>query len=274
MKVYVNGEFLKKESAFISPFNSAFLFGEGVFETLRCYNSVPFRLADHLQRMNNSLSILSFKKINQKAITDTIAELLKVNYLNSARIRITVSRNIDTDEQIVLIETSDYQDTFPEYADVKIHPDKLAHGNKLRSHKTSNYFQNNLAYRESKSKGFDEAIFIDTENHILEGTRTNIFLVKDGGVFTPSLECGILPGITRKVVFEICKELNISIEEKVLNVSEFDRCDEVFLTNSLAEVVLVKKVDDKVYNQFKISDKIKIKYRTVIFTEISTNIEL
>ncbi|MDP2209626.1 MAG: aminotransferase class IV [Bacteroidota bacterium] len=265
MIVYINGKFIEKESAIISPFNSAFLYGEGIYATLRSYNGVPFRLSDHLERMNNSLSALGLKTIAKKNISDAVNELIKINGLISARIRTTVSKNIETDEQIVLIETSEYQPSFPEIANAMIFSEKLAHGDKLRMHKTTNYFQNNLAYREAKSHGYDEAIFIDTENHILEGTRTNVFLVKDGVVFTPSLECGILPGITRKVVFEICKELKIHIEEKILNVSEIADCDEVFLTNSLAEVVMVKKVNDKVYSQFMVSENILIEYKRRIY---------
>ncbi len=267
MKVYLNGQFLEKDSAIISPFNSAFLYGEGIFETLRSYDGVPFRLSEHLQRMNNSLQLFGFKIINDNQITDAISELLKINKLSSARIRITVSKNINIDEQIVLIEASEYKPTFPDSVSVIVHPEKLAHGYKLRMHKTTNYFLNNLAYRNAKSKGYDETIFIDNENHILECTRTNIFLVKDGVVFTPSLHCGVLPGITRKVVFEICNELKIPIEEKILDVSELFDCDEVFLTNSLAEVVKVKKMNEKVYNQFRVTDKIKIKYRTLINTD-------
>lgn len=269
MKVYLNGEFLEKETVLISPFNSAFLFGEGIFETLRSYNGTPFRLSDHLERMNNSLRVLDFKILDENKIIQAVSELLKMNQLSSARIRITVSKNIDANEQIVLIEASEYQPTFPEYANVMISSDKLAHGDKLRIHKSTNYFINNLAYRDAKSRGFNETIFVDNENHILEGTRTNVFLAKDGVVYTPSLECGILAGITRNIVFEICKELNIQIEENILDVSEFERCDEVFLTNSLAEVVMVKMVNDKVYNQFRVTDKIKIKYRTRRHAETS-----
>lgn len=267
MKVYINGEFLEKESAFISPFNSAFLFGEGIFETLRSYNGVPFRLSDHLERMNKSISLLGYKKINDKNITDTVVELLKVNNVNSARIRITVSKIIDTDEQIILIETSEYQPTFPEYVNVMIYSFKLPHGDSLRMHKTTNYFKNNLAYREAKSRGYDEAIFIDTENHILEGTRTNVFLVKDRVVFTPALQCGVLPGITRNIIYKICEALYIRVEEKILDISEFDRCDEVFLTNSLAEIVRVKRVNDKVYNKFSVANILLNTYRTHLRAE-------
>lgn len=271
MKVYLNGEFLEKESARISPFNSAFLYGEGVFETLRSYNGVPFRLTDHIERMNNSLLVFGFKTFSEKEILHPLDELLKVNGLNSARIRITVSKNIDAGEHIILIEASEYQPTFPEYANVMISSDKLAHGDKLRMHKTTNYLNNNFVYKVAKSQGFDEAIFVDNENHILEGTRTNVFLVKNGVVFTPSLRCGILPGITRKIIFEICEELKIRMEEKVLDVSEFDRCDEVFLTNSLAEVVRVKKVNDKVYNKFNVTDILLNTYRTRLRTETLNN---
>ncbi|MDI6804021.1 MAG: aminotransferase class IV [Bacteroidota bacterium] len=267
MKVYLNGKFLEKESEKISPFNSAFLYGEGIFETLRSYNGVPFRLSDHLQRMNNSLPLFGFKIINDNQITDAISELLKINKLSSARLRITVSKHINTDEQIVLIEATEYQPTFPEYASVMISGEKLPHGVQLLMHKTTNYFYNNQVYREAKSRGYDEAIFIDNENHILEGTRTNVFFVRDGVVFTPSLHCGVLPGITRKIIFEICKELNISIEEKTLDVSEFDRCDEVFLTNSLAEVIMVKRVNEIIYKYFSITETILNEYRTRIHTD-------
>ncbi|MBU1298019.1 MAG: aminotransferase class IV, partial [Bacteroidetes bacterium] len=241
-------------------------FNSGVFETLRAYDGVPFKLHEHLERMNNSLTVLGFQKVNEQEITVAVNRSLVSNNLKSARIRITVSQGVDDDKengQKILIETSEFERTIPDYASVMVCEEKLIHGDELRRHKTTDNLKNNSFYEKAKMLGYDEAIFIDSENHILEGTRSNIFLVKDNVVYTPKLDCGILPGITRQIVLEICAELKIQCVEKILDASELENCDELFLTNSLNEIIPVKKIGDRELPSFKFAKMILEVYQSL-----------
>ncbi len=244
-------------------------FNSGVFETLRAYDSIVFRLSDHILRMNNSLIKLGFQKADEQEITQAIVRLIELNNLQSARVRITVTKNVSDEkegDQILLIEASEFERTVPDYASVMVCEEKLIHGDELRRHKTTDNLKNNSVYEKAKMLGYDEAIFIDSENHILEGTRSNIFLVKDNVVYTPKLDCGILPGITRQIVLEICAELKIQCVEKILDASELENCDELFLTNSLNEIIPVKKIGDRELPSFKFANMILEAYlRKVTF---------
>lgn len=272
MKIYLNGKFVEKEETVITPFNRAFLFGEGIFETLRVYNGKPFRLDCHIARMNNSLPVFGFGYVDKEIVTEAVYELLKINKLTSARLRITVTgEKIESSNQIILIEAEEFKSTFPEFVRLMTAEEKLICGDKIRTHKITSYLKNNFVFKKVKSLGYDEALFIDSENHMIEGTRTNIFLVKDNVVCTPKLECGILPGITRKLVLEICAELKIKCVEKFLDASELENCDELFLTNSLNEIVPVKKIGERELTSFQFAKMIlEVYLRKVTFIKDKT----
>ncbi len=269
MIIHFDGKFIEKEKLRQPGVSDNLYNYNGVFETLRVYDGIPFQLSEHLERMNKSLDYFIMEKVDHKEIHGIVKKLLEENKLSSAKLKISLYIVPESGKQNILIEVSEYKPTIPSPASIMICVERLKHSEKNRLHKLINYRLNNTVFEKAKSLGFDEAIFVDDEGHILEGTRTNIFLVKDKSVFTPSLSCGVLPGITRKGIFEICHELKISITENILDVSELADCDEIFLTNSLAGVVMVKKINNKIYNQFSVTDKIKIKYKTRLHAETS-----
>lgn len=264
MIAYLNGKFLNKLEIKISPFNEALLYGKGFFETLRTLNSKPFRLDDHIKRLNNSLSFFGYKNVDPDEIKFAITELIRINKLSSTIIRITVSKNILEEEQILLINMEEYKPTFSEFVSVTIYPERQAHNNELRKHKSTNYLLNKIAYQHALSNGYDEALFVDNFDHLLEGTRTNVFMISQDTVYTPSLKCGLLPGITRQIVFEIAEELGIKYQEKVIHLSELKQSDEIFLTNSINGIIKVKNIDEKYFDNFKITDKFRMIYEEML----------
>lgn len=264
MIVFLNGEIIEKEECKISPFNSSHLYGKGIFETIRVFNGKANLLKHHIERLNKSLTFFNFNPVDYEHIERIVNNLIELNNLHSARIRITISKDLLHKADNILIDIEEYRRTFPEFAKIMVYPGKLIHGDLIRMHKTTNYLHNDFAYEEAKASNYDEAIFIDEYNHLIEGTRTNIFIIKSGSVYTPTLNCGVLPGITRKFIIQSSKELDISIEEKVITLEELLQSDEVFLTNSINGVIKVKQVNDRILNDFDISEKIKIFYQTFL----------
>lgn len=261
MIVFLNGEFMIKEECKITPFNSSYLFGNGIFETFRVFDGKIILLGDHLERLNKSLAFFKFKPVSYEHIEKIINNLVELNNLPTARIKISISKDFLNRKENLLIDIEEYRRTFPEFARVMVNPDKLIHGDLIRMHKTTNYLKNEFALEEAKASNYDEAIFIDELNHLIEGTRTNVFIVTGGKVFTPALDCGVLPGITRKFILQSAKELEIQVQEKIILIDELLQSDEIFLTNSINGIIKVKQLNERIINDFNISDRIKVFYQ-------------
>lgn len=264
MIIYLNGKFVEKKDATLTPFNSALLSGMGVFETFCVINGKVFRFDDHIERFKNSIAFFGFRSIDFGEIKDILLELLWRNNLNSARIRITLTRNILSSESVLLIDIDRYKRTISDFANLMYYPEKLSHGCKLRLHKTTNYLLNEIALREALNKRYDEAIFIDENNHLLEGTRTNIFFVIEDKIITPSLDCGVLPGVTRKIVLEIAQNLGIECNERNVFLDEVKNFTEMFITNSINGIVKVSELNENTFYNFVITEKICNIYENLV----------
>ncbi len=260
MIIFLNGDFIEKNNAKVNPFNSGFLYGKGFFETFRVIKKKPILLREHIERLNKSLEFFNFEKVNYDYIETVINQLIEINNLNSARVRVTVNHNLVNGNNI-LVNIDEFKPTFGEFVSVMVFDSKIIHGDLIRMHKSTSYLYNDFAYEEAKAFGYDEAVFVDNLNHMIEGTRTNVFIVKNGAVYTPSLDCGILPGITRKFVIESGREAGIIVKEKLISYDEFLYADEIFLTNSLNGIIKVKKVNDRLIDNFLFAKKFEIIFK-------------
>lgn len=261
MIVYLNGEYVRKEESRINPYNSSHLLGKGVFETIRVFNGKANLLQYHVDRLNKSLLYFNFNPVNCNFIENVIQNLVELNNLPSARIRITISKDLILNADNLLIDIDEYRRTFPEFAKVMLYSSKVIHGDLIRMHKTTSYMFNEFVFEEAKSSNFDEAILIDEFNHVIEGTRTNVFIVKNGSIYTPSPGCGVLPGITRKFIIQHADEIDIKIYEEIVTLEEILRSDEIFLTNSINGIIKVKQLNDRIINDFYVSEKMEIFYK-------------
>lgn len=229
----------------IDPFsNTAFKYGFGFFETMRAKNSKIIFFDEHINRLNSSLKKFKLNQVDKDEIRERILYEIKRKKLKDARIRITYS--IQNDSPLITYEVIPFVSTFKGEVKVSISPYLLNHGEDLRKHKITNYFLNFLEYQNARSKGYDEVLFFDNKGHLLEGSRTNVFLIfykddiKNLRIYTPDLNCGILKGIARDKLIEICNENGFRVIERKINYKQLKEAKEIFLTNSLNGIIPVK----------------------------------
>jgi len=269
---YINGCF--SEEPKISSFDHSFLYGDGCFETLRAYNGKIFEVEEHIKRLKNACSIL---KINLPSIDyeEIFYELLSLNSHQDAMLRMTVSRGegprgIDPElcqkPNVVVIseEFFSYPDEWYEDGiDTVILDIKKTPKDVLPSIKSNNYLNNILAKIEAKEKGVGEGIFLTIDGHVAGGITSNIFIVNDGKLITPPLTLPILPGITRKVVIEIARSLDICVLEEAFYKEELFNADEVFLTNTGYEIMPIRKINDRIIGVGKITKNLLAHFRDI-----------
>jgi len=251
-KVYLNGSFVNEDEAVVPVGDRGFLYGDGLFETMRAYGGRVFRIADHLKRLKRSAEVFH---IPLGEPTDELAgivhELLEMNGLTDAYVRLTLTRGIhggnlwlDTGESITLLVNTREYHGYPEELYVRgmklMVSDAIRHSRSvIGRHKTLNYLENLLARDAARTTGFDEAVFLDETGCVTECATANVFFVRAGEVCTPSAELNLLPGITRGVVMELARWSGRKVLERKWRLREFEQADEVFLTNSLMEVMPV-----------------------------------
>ena len=282
-KIWINGKFVTPDKAKVSVFDRGFMYGDGAFETMRGYAGRVFKLDRHLDRLFRSLDVIKIKhKYSKKYLHDAIYKTLRSNRLSSAYIKLAVTRgegrfgisHKDKFRPNVVITAKDFE-SYPGWMfDIGLNANITGvqnEGSITSRIKSLNYLPYILARLDAKRKGFDEAILTNMKGCITEGATSNIFIVKNNGLITPSLESGVLPGITRGVIIEIAKKLKISVKEKLLTRRELLSADEAFLTNSLAEVLPVTKVDSKPIGVGTVGDitkLLRISYQKAVIREV------
>ncbi|MBN2483092.1 MAG: branched-chain-amino-acid transaminase [Candidatus Omnitrophica bacterium] len=260
MKVYVNGKLVERREAKVSVFDHGFLYGDGVFEGIRAYNCLVFKLKEHIDRLYESAhSIMLNTPLTKKQLGDAIIKTLKANKLKDAYIRVVLSRGegdlgLDPrkckgNETVVIItdkialypkELYDKGMEIVSVPTVRNIPEALN-----PQVKSLNYLNNILAKMEAINAGCQEALMLDHLGYVAECTGDNIFVVKHGELYTPPQCMGTLRGITRDTLLVLARTLKISTHEHVISRHELYISDECFLTGTAAEIVPVVKVDGR-----------------------------
>ncbi|MDP2928416.1 MAG: branched-chain-amino-acid transaminase [Candidatus Omnitrophota bacterium] len=266
MKIYINGKFYDKDNAKVSVFDHGLLYGDGVFEGIRSYNCRVFKLNEHIDRLFESAHSIMLKiPLTKEQLIKAVLSTLKANKLDNAYIRLVVTRGIGDlgldprkcDQGSVIIIIADKMALYPEklyrqglvivtVPTVRNLPEALN-----PQIKSLNYLNNILAKIEAANAGCDEAIMLDSLGYVAECTGDNIFVVKNGHLYTPPQCMGTLRGITRDSILEIARKNKISAHEHVITRHEVYISDECFLTGTAAEVIPVVKVDGRVIGQGK-----------------------
>jgi len=263
--IFLGGEFVTKENAKISVYDHGFLYGDGVFEGIRVYDGNIFRLKEHLDRLYNSAkSIMLDVPYTREELTDIIVETVKKNGYTDAYIRVVISRgtgdlgldpaNCSRAQTVVIVEPlSIYPKEMYEsgleiitVATRRNRPDVL--DPKIKS---LNYLNNILVKLEANLAGVSEALMLNDEGYVAEGSADNIFIVKGNTLKTPPGYLGALEGITRNAIIEIATELGYDVKEVPFTRHDVYVADEVFLTGTAAEVIAVVKVDGRVIGDGK-----------------------
>lgn len=263
--IYLNGEFVNKEQATVSVYDHGFLYGDGIFEGIRVYNGNIFKCKEHLDRLYDSAkSIMLDIPLAYQEMEDVLAETVRKNGLKDGYIRLVVSRgpgDLGLDPRrspkanVVII--MEQLAIYPEEAylnglkTVSVStrrnvPDAL--NPKIKS---LNYLNNILVKIQANLAGVGEAIMLNSQGYVAEGSSDNIFIVKRGVVFTPPCYCGALEGITRAAIMELCSKIGYPLKEEPFTLHDVYVADEVFFTGTAAEVIAVREVDARVIGSGK-----------------------
>lgn len=257
MKIYLNGKLVEKENAKISVFDHGLLYGDGVFEGIRSYNNLIFRLKDHIDRLYRSAQAIMLEvPLAKEKMVGAIVKTLRANKLKDAYIRVVVSRgegDLGLDprkcRQPTLFIITDSIALYPEELykkglDIVTVPTRRNINEALSPQiKSLNYLNNIMAKIEAINFKVEEALMLTNEGYLCECTGDNIFLVKGSKLLTPPTSVGILAGITREAVLEIAKKRNIIVGEEMLTRYDLFNAEEVFLTGTAAEIIPVVKID-------------------------------
>lgn len=246
------------EEARISPFDHGFLYGDGIFETMRVYGGVVFGFDEHIRRLGRSAALLEMKlPLSDAEFKAAAGALIDENALVDATVRITVSRGAGDfglsprlcPTPTVFIAAVPLKPYPSEFWRTGVAVITARTRRNLREAldpriKSMNFLNNIMAKIEAERAGAFEALMLNHAGHIAECTVSNIFFVKNEAVHTPSSECGILEGITRGIVMDTARGAGLKVSEGVYSPAQLYAADEVFLTNSTMEVMPVARVDD------------------------------
>jgi branched-chain amino acid aminotransferase len=262
--VNVNGRVSDQEHAAISVFDHGFLYGEGVYETLRTYNGQPFLFERHMKRLRTSAGMLALDvPLSDEAIGARFRDTMKAAGLGDspdreAYIRILVTRGIGdltydpaatpTPSVVVIVKPNvePSKDVFERGVKVALVPVVRNHPGSVNPViKSNNLLNNALAMQEAFRRGGYEGIMRNYKGELAECTQSNFFIVKGGAALTPPIDAGLLPGITRAFLFEVGAEIGIPVREQVLRDEDLFGADECFLTSTTREAVPIVQVDDR-----------------------------
>ena len=280
MKIFIDGNYLDERDAKISVFDHGLLYGDGIFEGIRAYNGRVFKLKEHIDRLFYSAkAILLEIPMSREKISGAVLESCRVNHLRDAYIRLVVTRGIGN---LGLNPRSCPKPTVFIIADkIQVYPAELyARGMEIitvptvrnlhsavnPAIKSLNYLNNILAKIEANNAGVEEAVMLNAAGFVAEGTADNLFIVKNGELFTPPLSAGALYGITRQTVMELARTAGLKVSEPNLTRYDLFNADECFLTGTGAEIMPVIKIDGRVIGDGKpgkITQKLVADYRAL-----------
>ena len=256
--VYINGALVPRAKAHISVSDHGFLYGYGLFQTMRAYHGKLFLLDRHLKRLYEAAEVIGMRqKLDGIDLEKACAETLKANKLKEARMRLTVTNGESaalpwTDaggEPNIVVTAVPYTPfTAGKYArgfKVGMATVRRARQSVVSSLKSINYLLNVMARMEAAANGMDETILLNDGGYIAEGGGSNIFFVEGGRLVTPSTDNGIIPGVTREVIMEMAGEMGIQVKEGDISPEALGGFDEVFMTNAVIEVMPVVSVKDE-----------------------------
>lgn len=262
--IYINGDFVPRSEARVSVYDHGFLYGDGVFESIKAYNGLVFKLKEHVDRLYDSAKAIAMDiYLTKDEMTEVILETLRKNNLKDAYVRLVVSRGIGDlgldprkcEKPNIIVIAQGWGAMYGNRYEAGITgvsvcvrrnaPDVLS-----PNIKSLNYLNNILAKIEANEKGGDEAIFLDQNGFVCEGSADNIFVVKNGKVYTP-LTISNLKGITRATVIEVLDQMGYKTIEANLGLFDLYTADEIFVTGTLAEMAPLIKVDGRLIGDGK-----------------------
>ncbi|MGM7703809.1 branched-chain-amino-acid transaminase [Pseudalkalibacillus sp. Hm43] len=263
--IYLNGRYVNKQDAVVSVYDHGFLYGDGVFEGIRMYDGNVFRLKEHVDRLYDSAKSIMLEIPYSKAeLTEIVAETLRRNELQNAYVRVVVSRGVGNlgldprhcrEPQVIVI--AEQLALFPEKLyetgiEIATVASRRNRADVLSPKvKSLNYLNNILVKIEANLAGVSEALMLNDQGYVAEGSADNVFIIKGNVIKTPPGYVGALEGVTRNAIMEIAHLLGFEMREEVFTRHDVYTADEVFLTGTAAEVIGVVKVDGRLIGEGK-----------------------
>ena len=281
LQVYIDGEFYPKSQAKISVYDHGFLYGDGVFEGIREYNGVVFKLKEHVDRLYRSAHAIMLQiPLTKEEMAKAVVETLRKNKMKDSYIRLVVSRGVGdlgldprkcpkptiiiiTDTINIKAGNAKETGITTMFSWVRRNPvDATTH-----EIKSLNYLNSVLAKIEANACGVDEAMCLESNGYIAEGVGENVFIVKNGELFTPPTSTGALAGITADVVAELCEKLDLDLIITNLTPFMLFTADEAFFTGTAMEMVPIREVNKRIIGDGKpgpITKKLMAEFHKVI----------
>jgi branched-chain amino acid aminotransferase len=265
--IFFNGKLIKEDKTIISINDPGFLYGDGIFETIRSYSGFIFKLDEHLQRLFSSSRILRHNiDFDKNYLIAALNELITRNKLRKcdAYIKIMITRgnykdrlkfDYSSKSNLIIITRKliPYPDEYYKNG-IKVISSTIRRnslGNDLYRYKLINHFENVFSKNEAYLQEAQEAIFLTKDRIILEGSASNVFFVKNEVILTPPTTQDILPGITRDIVIDLCNKNNLKVSQRKIHYHDIIDADEIFLTSSIMEIMPVREFD-----KYKIGERI------------------
>jgi branched-chain amino acid aminotransferase len=250
--IYLNGKLIDDDAGLISMNNPGVLQGDGLFETMRAYSGKIFALEKHIDRLERSAKTIKMQYIPPaEELINACRSVIDANRLQSARVRLTVLRSAaDEHEMTVIVTAKEYEEKPENLIRVGIKAITMrgfsSSTDMLATVKSTSYQRLALARRIAESAGCEEAILINEHGNVSEGSYSNFFAIKDHKIITPPVTDGLLLGITRSLVIEIARENGFEVEERSIAAAQIQAMDELFITNSLIEIMPVSSVNSSI----------------------------
>ena len=278
MLIFLNGQFVPEERAVVSVFDRSFLYGDGLFETMRVFRGKPFRWQQHVERLQRGADFLNIKlPYSTEALRRFVDELIAKNKMPDALLRLTLSRGVGVRgyspkgaNSPTIVMSLHPAPSHPLPSDGRgagsegsvsrwkliTSSHRLPANEPLAQFKTSNNLAQILARAEADAAGADEALLLNTDGYVVEGASSNLFWIAGETICTPPLASGILPGVTRAVVMEICEKIGLKTREANITADELKRAGGVFVSLSSTGIAEAASVNDAICPQSPLTMKI------------------
>lgn len=279
MIVFLNGQFVPEAQATVSVFDRSFLYGDGLFETMRVANGKPFRWTQHLERLERGAEFLGLSiPFTRAALGGFAQELIRQNQMPESLLRLTLSRGVGVrgyspkgaDKPVLVISQHAFSGPASEAPlrwRARTASFRLPAGEALAQFKTCNKLAQVLARAEAEAAGADEALLLNTEGYVVEGASSNLFWIECGAVCTPALTSGILAGVTREVVRELCSKLGLSYREASARLTDLEQVDAAFLSLSSHGIIELTAINGTKLGSSALIAELHTAYGKLVRTE-------
>jgi aminodeoxychorismate lyase len=274
--IFLNGRLVPEEQAVVSVFDRSFLYGDGLFETMLVHRGKPFRWEQHLERLQRGADFLKIQlPFSVDALRDFVDKLIAENKMSDALLRLTLSRGVgirgyspkgaENPTLVMSLHPAPaIESNSPPRWKLIVASHRLPANEALAQFKTCNKLAQILARAEADVAGADEALLLNTDGFVVEGASSNLFWIEGGTICTPPLASGILSGVTRAVVMEICAQLGVKTREANIHVDQLKRGDGIFVSLSSFGVVEIMSVDGAIVKASAMSEQIRKYYVEIV----------